>query len=266
MFGARGGLCCSKTLVSNEPERIRQFIRANANEGTIFKTFGAPFWALSNGGSAANYVVKITEEEALPSDAMLRTVPGIYQALVRKAHELRVNYFGGHMVAAKINSQDLEAASLDWRTVDSHALKIELCTLPSQVQDKCRHIMQRLGLVFGCFDLIVTPQGDYVFLEVNEMGQFLWIEEVNPEIALLDTFVDFLVQGKAKFVPPSKPSSSRLSFQEISSRAEFTQLNDFDVSNYESANIFLHPDSEEGKGEESKKLSVKAEESFTLTG
>jgi hypothetical protein len=59
--------------------------------------------------------------------------------------------------------------------------------------------MSELGLVFGCFDLIVTPKGEYVFLEVNEMGAFLWIEERLPELELLDAFCEFLIQGRRDF-------------------------------------------------------------------
>lgn len=55
--------------------------------------------------------------------------------------------------------------------------------------------MARLGLLFGCIDLMVTPDDDYVFLEVNEMGQFLWIERANPDIRMLDTFCDFLIRS-----------------------------------------------------------------------
>lgn len=32
--------------------------------------------------------------------------------------------------------------------------------------------MRKLGIIFGCFDFIVTPDEEYVFLEVNPMGQF----------------------------------------------------------------------------------------------
>lgn len=53
--------------------------------------------------------------------------------------------------------------------------------------------MANLGLVFGCIDIIVTLNGEYCFLEVNEMGQFLWIERANPEIRILDAFCDFLL-------------------------------------------------------------------------
>lgn len=60
--------------------------------------------------------------------------------------------------------------------------------------------MRRMGLVFGALDFIVTPEGDYVFLEVNEQGQFLWIEELNPNIPILDMFVQFLTHGKRDFI------------------------------------------------------------------
>ena len=38
--------------------------------------------------------------------------------------------------------------------------------------------MERLGLNYGAIDMIVTPDGRYVFLEVNPQGQCQWIEEV----------------------------------------------------------------------------------------
>src|SRR6185295_14798986 len=54
-------------------------------------------------------------------------------------------------------------------------------------------------IVFGCFDFIVTPQDEYIFLEVNEMGQFLWVEEINPAIMLLEPFAEFLVSCDKNF-------------------------------------------------------------------
>lgn len=63
----------------------------------------------------------------------------------------------------------------------------------------CRALMKRLGLVFGCFDFIVTPAGEYVFLEINQMGQFLWIEEANPDFPLLQMFCDFITSGDPDF-------------------------------------------------------------------
>ena len=43
------------------------------------------------------------------------------------------------------------------------------------------------------------PEGEHVFLEVNPAGQFLWVEEANPELRLLATFVDFLLSRDPAF-------------------------------------------------------------------
>jgi len=52
--------------------------------------------------------------------------------------------------------------------------------------------MDSLGICFGAFDLILDPNGDFIFLEVNEAGQFLWIEEICPDFLVLAAFSAFL--------------------------------------------------------------------------
>ncbi|RME33023.1 MAG: hypothetical protein D6794_12045, partial [Deltaproteobacteria bacterium] len=53
---------------------------------------------------------------------------------------------------------------------------------------------------------IVTPGGEVVFLEVNEMGQWLWIEFRLPDVPLLDAFCRFLLSRDPEFVyRPERP-------------------------------------------------------------
>jgi hypothetical protein len=61
-----------------------------------------------------------------------------------------------------------------------------------------RVLMRDLGLVFGCLDFIVTPSDECVFLEVNDMGQFLFVEAFT-NIPLLDAFSELLLQGRPDF-------------------------------------------------------------------
>jgi glutathione synthase/RimK-type ligase-like ATP-grasp enzyme len=49
--------------------------------------------------------------------------------------------------------------------------------LPDDVADKLRGLMHRLGLIYGAIDLRLTPDGRYVFLEINPAGQFLYVEQ-----------------------------------------------------------------------------------------
>jgi hypothetical protein len=50
-------------------------------------------------------------------------------------------------------------------------------------------------------DLIYSTDKEWYFLEANEGGQFLWIENYNPEIVLFKPFCDFLV-GRSDWSPP----------------------------------------------------------------
>ena len=70
--------------------------------------------------------------------------------------------------------------------------------------------------MFGCFDLIVNPVGDYVFLEVNEGGQFLFVEHYAGQ-PVLDAFCEFLTQGDVDFAWDA--SQVRSHYREIEAEA-----------------------------------------------
>jgi hypothetical protein len=124
-------------------------------------------------------------------------VPGIYQELVPKAYELRVTVMGDHCFTARINSQGTAQGELDWRRAIG-SLTLVPWELPRALSTRVRRLLAHLGLVFGCLDFIVTPEGRHVFLEVNQAGQFLFVER-DSGMALLDAFSEFLLQGRADF-------------------------------------------------------------------
>jgi hypothetical protein len=72
-------------------------------------------------------------------------------------------------------------------------------SLPENVLARCRVLMRKLGILFGCFDFIVTPDGEYVFLEVNQQGQFLWKEHLCPSLKMLETFCQFIANPGRDF-------------------------------------------------------------------
>jgi len=57
-------------------------------------------------------------------------------------------------------------------------------------------VVEALGLCFGAIDLIVTPDDDHVFLEVNPNGQWLWIEELTG-LPISHAIADLLMEGAA---------------------------------------------------------------------
>jgi glutathione synthase/RimK-type ligase-like ATP-grasp enzyme len=54
--------------------------------------------------------------------------------------------------------------------------------------------LRRLGLEYGAIDLRKTPEGEYVFLEVNPAGQFLYVEKATGQ-PIAAALADHLARG-----------------------------------------------------------------------
>lgn len=88
---------------------------------------------------------------------------------------------GDKVFACEIHSQENQRTIDDWRHYnfdDLKDVKHLVHKLPSEVQDKCIRMADHFGLNFATFDLVLTPDGKYVFLEMNPNGQWLWIEDL----------------------------------------------------------------------------------------
>lgn len=188
------GMVTPDTAYTNDPEVIRTFLARRGGQA-VYKPLHGISWR--DGETCWTPYTSVLTEQALVADHLLRAAPGIYQELLPKAHELRVTVLGEHVFGARILSQETQTGRLDWRR-SYHELRIEPCSLPEDLAQSCRDLLDRLGLVFGCFDFVVTPDGRFVFLEVNEGGQFLFVERYT-DIPLLDAFAEFLLQGRSDF-------------------------------------------------------------------
>ncbi|MCP0914800.1 hypothetical protein NKV53_10735 [Legionella sp. 27cVA30] len=195
---AQCGMSIPPTLFSNNPKDVHAFLMEHTRHGVIYKPLCANFW-FDEASLKATYTTRINAA-ALPAEDVLRSTPGIYQRAIRKQYELRVTCFGHYIMAVKLFSQEHPKGQYDWRAIPSGEMRTEHYVLPQKLIQQIRQFMQSLGLVFGSMDFIVTEDNQYIFLEINEQGQFLWAEECNPYIPMLDVFVQFLLAKKQNFV------------------------------------------------------------------
>jgi hypothetical protein len=183
------------TLLSNDPTEIRRFYAEHRQQGVIFKLNVQTYWADPNGASHVLFTTVLREED-LVDDEALSSCPAIYQRKVEKAYELRVTCMDERCFTVRLDSQARAITHSDWRADLCSPLKPRLHKLPPRIEERCIMLMRKLGLAFGCIDLIVTPQGEHVFLEVNEMGQFLWVEHDEPGCPMLQAFASLLVERR----------------------------------------------------------------------
>jgi glutathione synthase/RimK-type ligase-like ATP-grasp enzyme len=121
-------------------------------------------------------------------------LPMLVQVEIRKKLDLRVTVVGDRLFCASFRSQEHAETSVDWRVSDIRPdLKLlsNEFSLPSTVGDMCRLVVKRFGLRFGCIDLILTPDDEYFFLELNPNGQWVWLEETLG-FSIRDAIIDEL--------------------------------------------------------------------------
>jgi len=161
------GLAIPRTLVTSDPDEARRFIDRPGDAATVFKTFSCTHqvWRETR-------LVGEPEREALDS---VRLAPVIFQEYVPAEVDLRVTVVGTQVFAAAIHSADTDYP-VDFRMSLGQA-QVEAVDLPEAVSGRLLELMERLGIVYGAFDLRRTPEGEHVFLEVNTAGEFLFIEE-----------------------------------------------------------------------------------------
>lgn len=197
------GFSIPDTLMSTSPTEIRNFAKQHAKTGIIFKCFNSTSWGLPDGAKAVTPTTPITLDD-LSDDYSLINCPGIYQTRQEKSYELRITMLGHYPVAAKIDALGTKKGQDDWRMSNNSDRHISPYELPNGLAERCAAVMDELDLAFGCIDMIVTPDGDYVFLEINQMGQFLWIETACPEIPMLDLFTQYLMRPERDFKPEKR--------------------------------------------------------------
>lgn len=169
------GLRVPRTLVSQDPDRVRRFCEQLG--------FRVVVKALAASRAVPTMTGRVTSE--ILSDDAIRLTPAIYQELVPGTRHLRVCLFGEQAHAAL-----LESERLDWRF--PHDVEASACELDQATLAKLRQLLKDLGLRMGMFDLKPAEDGEPVWLELNPQGQFLFLEGLCG-MPLGDVCADFLL-------------------------------------------------------------------------
>jgi glutathione synthase/RimK-type ligase-like ATP-grasp enzyme len=177
-----------RTVITNDPAEARAFAAQN-KQGTVYKAMSQSL-ALEHGKAL---FTGLLGEEELASLDLIRVSPGIFQELVPKAYEVRTTVVGDRTFSGRIDSQARPETRVDWRhrPFDMNQAAIEL---PPDVEAKVHAFMHAFGLYYGAFDFIVTPDGRWVFLEVNPAGQYMWVE-TTTQLPITLALVDLLTRA-----------------------------------------------------------------------
>jgi glutathione synthase/RimK-type ligase-like ATP-grasp enzyme len=173
------GLTIPETLISNDPDAIKEFWIKN-NRNCIYKT-------LTPMPDKMLETRRLLETDFAELDKV-RYAPVIVQQTI-EGLDIRINVIGSQVFGASAKT-NIKEAEFDWR-IDP-TLKWEKHDIDERLQDTLRLLIKKLGLHYGSIDMRLTPNGDYFFFEINPSGQFLFIE-IDTGQTLSDSMAQLLL-------------------------------------------------------------------------
>lgn len=165
----KNGLRIPSTLIASSKEALFDFLKKHPQ--VIVKAISeAP--SLSNFKEWHTYLTHKIEVQDLDSLPDIFP-PTCFQEMIQKEYEIRVFYLDNKCYSMAIFSQKDQSTSVDFRNYNMEKPNRNVpYLLPEEITHKIQFLMAEIGLNCGSIDLIKDLNGNYIFLEVNPVGQF----------------------------------------------------------------------------------------------
>ncbi|MBE9208858.1 MvdC family ATP-grasp ribosomal peptide maturase [Nostoc sp. LEGE 06077] len=185
------GFVIPQTLVTNKAEAAREFFE-QVNGKMVSKLLTTLSYSMQANSSFFLYTSTVKAEDLQDAES-LRYCPMVFQEQIPKQQELRVVYVNGNVFVGALNADVYAAAKADWRKPGVEVGAWQHHQLSEELVRRLQTFMGRFGLLFGAFDFILTPSGEYVFLEVNPIGEWGMLEK-DLDLPIANAIADSLLQ------------------------------------------------------------------------
>ncbi|MBL1202233.1 MAG: MvdC family ATP-grasp ribosomal peptide maturase [Nostoc sp. GBBB01] len=187
------GLVIPQTLVTNDPQQAREFFQ-QVNKKMITKLLRPLSYGMQ--ASAFFMYTSVVKEEDLIDAETLRYCPVVFQEQIPKQLELRAVYVNGNLFVGALDASEYASSTQDWRRGTKQILTWQPYQLPDKIIHCLDAFMEKFGLLFGAFDFIKTPSGEYVFLEINPTGEWGMLER-DLDYPIAEAIADALLSEKS---------------------------------------------------------------------
>jgi ATP-grasp ribosomal peptide maturase len=168
----RFGLRVPRTLVTNDYDAAVAFA-AEVDGPVVCKTLSSLVLA-EDGQPRITYTTTLVDPAAVDPGQLAATAH-LLQEWVPKAFEVRVTMVGSRALAVAIHAGS-GRGRVDWRA-GYRDLRYEPVEVPPPVAAGMVGYLGAFGLAYGAFDFVVTPAGEWIMLECNPAGQWLWLAQ-----------------------------------------------------------------------------------------
>jgi hypothetical protein len=180
---ARHGFGVPETIVTNDPDRVRDFRRRHGR--VIYKS-----------ASGIRSIVRVLSDDDLGRLERIRWCPTQFQAHVAGT-DVRVHVVDGEVFATEIRSN---ATDYRYASREGGSIELEPIDLDDDVAARCIALARDLGLPFAGIDLRRTGDGGWVCFEVNPSPGYSFYESHTGQ-PIADAVARYLAGGAISPTP-----------------------------------------------------------------
>lgn len=176
------GLKVPETLISSDIKELLSWI--SKRDSYIMKS-------ISHGLLEGENFAKMAFTQKLSKDFDIENniesgIPILLQEEIKKKADVRITVVGDMVFSACLLTTD---NIIDWR--QNNDLKWSKLKIPNEIAKACVNICKYLKLNFAAIDFVIDAENNYVFLEINPNGQWVWIEK-DTNLPISKSIMDFV--------------------------------------------------------------------------
>jgi ATP-GRASP peptide maturase of grasp-with-spasm system len=159
-----------ETLITSSKLELIKFMESSKKIITKVVTNGPPSLDLEK-SLIAFQTAEITKKDI---ESMTDSFfPSFFQKLIEKQYELRIFFVGKKLYPMAIFSQNDEQTKIDFRNYNHSKPNRKIpYKLPLNLEKKILKLINTMNLTTGSVDIIKSINNEYIFLEINPVGQF----------------------------------------------------------------------------------------------
>lgn len=165
------GLKTPDSIITNNPVNADKFLQKHNK--SIIKP-------ISNGLQVVNddiysiYTSEIKKDFfSLYENSKLFETPVFLQERIENESDIRVVIINEKVFAVRIQKND--KLEVDWRKPEVIKTYSNI-KLPKKISNLLIKLNKSFGLIYSAIDLIKKPDGQFIFLEINPVGEWVWLE------------------------------------------------------------------------------------------
>ena len=184
------GLHIPKTLITNSSDDFLCFYE-ECHGQVIYKLLGFPLYEVEEGAVASTFTSLVTPD-MLKETHRIKATAHLFQEFQPKICDIRVIIIGEQIFAISIYPLS-EETRIDFRR-DYRALYYAIHRLPDSIQQPLLELVHQYNLLYAAIDLLYTLEHEYIFLELNPVGQLGWLEKPTS-LPLFQTLAQLLAMS-----------------------------------------------------------------------